>query len=265
MTNHKSFQGANMKSQSTHLIICVLAFLGLQLTPSLNLWAKETTLPVNTCVIEPESKMYLNYVQKNSSASITQLKNELGSKYQSLQDNPTEQYYFCQATCQLNGTIFKKWITHRDNPQNFSNMDGFLCKYVEIRQVKISDNLSIPEIHKLNFSIFNSRLPELNEVLIQNKVLVSTAENINLILNYKKATQEIITAYLGTPLPAMQEAAIILARINADLPLMNNELQAYIQQLNKTQWATPKLEMTSDFLVKNALVMYGSFFQFTQP
>lgn len=216
------------------------------------------SLKNNFCKVDPESKIYLEYLNTHKSSHFYQnIASQLGTELLNLTTTSEKEFYFCRASCKINQEIYHLWILNSDFTVNFSKMDGFTCKGVRIESHKISENLSVPTPVSENIFAFNSQIPELNKFLVNSQKTISTEEAQNELLQVKKHIQKLALGYQQSQHPVFIEAAQELISLTESLPVISIELKNKISELNKINWNNTGMTLNKDSVVNFSLMSHA--------
>lgn len=254
-----------MKSITLHLAIFTFSIFGLSClaqaqSPAL---PDEAQLKPGQCYSLPDSKNYLESITARATTS-QRLIQEIGEqKFSSLKDTNSVNYYFCKVRCKnISGEMDSFWATHSDDPDHFSDMNGFLCAGVSIEQVQIVGSIYGPRPVVRPYWAFDAALPEMKAWLKDTKFSLGEETFGAKMAPLRTTLNYIAAAYVSSSAPLFKEAGMTLSHFADGTPEGDAALLGYAAKLAEADWNIGTTAASSDYFVAMMIKTHGRFLEF---
>jgi hypothetical protein len=203
------------------------------------------SLSESQCFSDPETKIYLSNIKQSATGNYKDLKSQIN--VMSLENTYSSEYFFCRVTCLLDNRYAAFWTTLTDSPNRHNDDNAFICAGVSMEMVKIPGT-SLQTLGPIvqSFSIFN--LVDILPKLKSTNYKISAAAKNELDKNMSKNLTIIAKAYIGSSMPAMIEAGVILDKIANKKEGYKPILDKYITQLKNSN-GQYKADVSKDYFI----------------
>lgn len=221
-------------------------------------------LAIGECLANPDSKIYLTAAQGSASLQ-EKLIQDLGKdRFFALVNTADQHFYFCSVECRMSESQqISIWVIHRDRPEHFSDMNGFLCKGVVIENVNIVGSIYGPKPVPYPFWSFESGSDEIQERLARMVFRLSSDQEQYFRFRMRKALREIVPAYLASSATFLKEAGVKLNEIDQQSDQGQALEKAALKILIENHWQIHLLPVDPDYYVHLAIKTYGRFLEYS--